>query len=172
MKSKRKRRSRNTPLECFYTFAISVQYFFGILLFCLWLLLLFCHIAHTSRWLPVFGFTSDIQLFPLIDCEAREKEWDCGGCWPYCFVLGDSPKQNYTHERHGNGKLDYNNRCQKRKLQRPKHSTTKKKEKRIIKTATKQTELKATPKSVAGVKETKKCSIACLNGKTKAAIST
>jgi len=61
----------------------------------------------------------------------------------------------------------------------PKKETTeaktqhnKKKEKRIIKTATKQTELKATPKSVAGVKETKKCSIACLNGKTKAAIST
>jgi len=49
-------------------------------------------------------------------------------------------------------------------------NTTQKK--RIIKTATKQTELKATPKSVAGVKETKKCSIACLNGKTKAAIST
>jgi len=44
--------------------------------------------------------------------------------------------------------------------------------KRIIKTTTKQTELKATPKSVARVKETKKCGIACPNGKTKAAIST
>jgi len=55
---------------------------------------------------------------------------------------------------------------------RGQNTTQQKKEKRIIKTATKQTELKATPKSVAGVKETKKCSIACLNGKTKAAIST
>lgn len=106
---------------------------------------LFCHIAHTSCWPQLLALLQTFDVFPLgrTNC--------CGvGFWPYCFVLGDSLKQNYTHERHGNGKLVGSKRCQKRKLQasnKTSQHANKSSNKR------KQTKLKPTPKSVGPKRE-------------------